>query len=250
MKQKTGVMLFLVILLLLVPVSAFAQQDSFSIRLTRDNGYGGLNNDIQGTFSIKTSGPDTLDSVNFYIDEELIGSLSSSPYNLQFHTGNYPDGSHRIYAVGVLADGSELISNEIVVVFISGEAAMQSTLKLVTPILALVALLTVGSSLLQASRKKKHGAAAVGNYGMAGGAVCNKCMLPFSRNFLSPNLVIGKLSRCPHCGKWQIARRAFGTELNLAEDRLKQELNASPEISSTEPEKEFEKMVQDSRFEE
>ena len=40
------------------------------------------------------------------------------------------------------------------------------------------------------------------DYGSAGGAVCRKCGLPFARNALDLNMLIGTLVRCPHCGKW------------------------------------------------
>jgi hypothetical protein len=42
------------------------------------------------------------------------------------------------------------------------------------------------------------------SYGVAGGVVCRSCGLPFARNALDLNMVVGKLVRCPHCGKWAV----------------------------------------------
>ncbi len=56
-----------------------------------------------------------------------------------------------------------------------------------------------------------------GSYGPAGGAICPHCGRTFSRNLLSPNLVIGKLSRCPHCGKWSVVAAASPAALAAAD---------------------------------
>ena len=49
MKRKTILSSVLLILLLLFPMTALAQDEGLTIRLSRDNGYGGFNNEIQGT---------------------------------------------------------------------------------------------------------------------------------------------------------------------------------------------------------
>ena len=65
------------------------------------------------------------------------------------------------------------------------------------------------------------GATVGGGTCVAGGAVCPRGKMPYSRHTLSPNIVVGKLERCPHCGKWAIVRRATPTELAEAEERLR-----------------------------
>jgi len=94
-------------------------------------------------------------------------------------------------------------------------------------------------------RKKKH---TPGVYSMAGGAICPRCTFPYSRNMLSPNLVIGKLARCPHCGKWAIVSRASAKALQAAEARFAAESQGTIETISEE--EKIRQMIDDSRFEE
>jgi hypothetical protein len=37
--------------------------------------------------------------------------------------------------------------------------------------------------------------------------------MPFSRSVLAPNMLVGKLERCPHCRKWAIVGRAGSADL-------------------------------------
>ena len=94
-------------------------------------------------------------------------------------------------------------------------------------------------------RKKNH---RPGEYGMAGGAVCPRCTFPYSRRVLSPNMLVGKLERCPHCGKWAVVPRATSAELEAAESRLAQESTGTIETLSEE--EKLRRMIDDSRFEE
>ena len=92
-------------------------------------------------------------------------------------------------------------------------------------------------------RKKEY---VHGKYGMAGGAVCPRCGLPFSRFYLSPNMLVGKLVRCPHCGKISVLPQASLSSLKEAESRYMEE--ESPQIISK-GEEDIKKMIEDSRFE-
>jgi hypothetical protein len=250
MKTKITPLLFTILLLFALTGSAAAQEDqpTLEINLSRDFGYGGFGNDIQGTFTIKVSGPDELTQVQFYIDEEMIGSDSGSPYALQFNTGNFDPGEHKIYAVGVLADGGEIRSRELVQEFLSDDDAMRRTLNIVGPILGITLLAILLGSVLPALRGRKGGVQAIGEYSAAGGTVCPRCGFPFSRNMLSPNLAFGKLERCPHCGKWSIRARASQADLAAAEDRLRasrQETGGEIEIDERD---ELQRALDDSKF--
>jgi hypothetical protein len=91
-------------------------------------------------------------------------------------------------------------------------------------ILGIVALLVVVFRVIPLLRQSSGGAGdarPAGSYGLAGAAVCSRCGLPFSRSLMGINLVIGKLERCPHCGKWQVASVAGREALAAAEARLK-----------------------------
>ena len=61
--MKKLVALLIALVLLALPTGALALQDALELRLSRDWGYGGFNNDIQGRFSYRTEGPDTLERV-------------------------------------------------------------------------------------------------------------------------------------------------------------------------------------------
>ncbi|MFN2145226.1 MAG: hypothetical protein ACK2T7_07720 [Anaerolineales bacterium] len=95
---------------------------------------------------------------------------------------------------------------------------------------------------------KKDGHLPLGKYGAAGGAVCPRCTFPVPRSVLSPNMVVGKLVRCPHCGKWAILPVATHDALVAAEERYL----ASQEESTTmelDEEKSLKSALDDSRFE-
>jgi hypothetical protein len=86
------------------------------------------------------------------------------------------------------------------------------------------------------------------NYGVAGGTVCPKCKRPFSRNLLSPNLVIGKLERCPHCGKWSLARRASTAQLAAAEAAELEMASEGEHAPSLSEEERLRRDLEDSRY--
>ena len=112
------------------PRRAIPEPPDLEIDLNRDFGYGGFGNDIQGTFSIKVTGPDDLAEVQFYIDEILLGTDREAPFKTQFLTDDFDPGVHKIYAVGRLTDGAELRSRSITAEFLSSDSAMGKTLEI------------------------------------------------------------------------------------------------------------------------
>ena len=235
----------LLVLVLTVPVLAQEEIPELEIKLNRDFGYGGFGNDIQGLFTIKVSGPDDLEKVEFYIDDTLLGTDEVPPFRIQFNTDNFDCGVHQISAVGTLADGTELRSRQITSEFVSGDQVMD----FLVPVLGLIALVTVGAAVLPMLTGKKGQAGPIGEYGPAGGAVCPRCQFPFSRHWLSPNLAVGKLVRCPHCGKWAIRARASYADLAAAEERLRSSRKESGP-AEVDPEESLKRALDDSRFEE
>ena len=130
-------------------------------------------------------------------------------------------------------------------VFLSSDQAGAETQQLVIPILLFAAGITVlglGISVL-ASRNKKF---TLGKYGPAGGAVCPRCELPFTRSYLAPNLMIGKLVRCPHCGKISVLPRANQDQIQRAEDKYR---NEDPTRGKPVDQQTYQKLIDDSRFE-
>ena len=65
---------------------------------------------------------------------------------------------------------------------------------------------------------------------------------------LAPNLLAGKLERCPHCGKWAIVPRAAPQVLQEAEDRLREGSLETETTSESEAEK-LRRMLDESKYE-
>jgi hypothetical protein len=240
--------LVIVAVMSLIPIgSIYAQtEEDLTLNLSRDFGYSSGTGKIQGTFSLHVSGPDNLASVEFLIDDEVIAEVNSPPFRYQFNTGTYSEGVHTISARGYTTDGSVLASNERRVEFVSAEVVPQQVFKIILPIFALVFIISIVSILIPTLAGKGKGSSlplgSPRTYGMSGGAICPKCKRPFSIHLLSLNLLIGKLDRCPYCGRWSIVRRASPQELQTAEEA---ELDQIPESSKERQVSEEEKLKKD-----
>jgi hypothetical protein len=241
-------LLVLVILFLLArPVVAQVAQEGLELRLTRDWGYGG-GFQIQGRFSLHASGPESLVQVDFLVDGQVVYTDDEPPFRFTFHTSEYIPGVHTLSAVGILLDGNRLQGRVIRRQFLSAEEARTATLRLVVPLLIGVGVLSLlGFAFpMLFSRRREH---RPGVYGAAGGAVCPRCGFPFTRGFFSPNLLAGKLERCPHCGKWAVVRRASHAELEAAEARLAQSHAQEEALAPEKEEEHYRKLIDESRFE-
>ncbi|MFQ5421664.1 MAG: Ig-like domain-containing protein [Anaerolineae bacterium] len=242
MKLKACLILALVFLVTAVP--ALAQDESLSLRLSRDFGYS-LGGQIQGAFSFRVSGPDDLSRVLFFVDGEQVGEDSEAPFRLQFRTETYGLGSHTMSAAGFTSDGRELQSNQIRREFVSGSDSTTIALWIIIPIL----VIAIGGRILSARianrRQKGQGQPAV--HGAFGTAVCPKCGKPFAMHIWGFNVVAGKFDRCPHCGKWSLVRRAHPDAVQQAIDAMTKDEMVS-NTPSLAPEEELRKKLDDSRF--
>jgi hypothetical protein len=230
--------------LLLLPTSARAQEEELALRLTRDFGYG-AGAQIQGTFSLRVSGPEDVVKVDFIIDGEVVHTATEAPFRYQFKTDVYTPGLHTMTAVGYKADGTAVSGPEFTRQFLSKEEANSSVMKFIVPVLVLVGLAALAGAVLPALMMRGK-AFKPGQYGTAGGAVCPRCTFPYSRSLLAPNLLVGKLQRCPHCGKWAIVRSATRVELDAAEARWAKEGTSSVEAPSEEDK--MRQLLDDSRY--
>jgi hypothetical protein len=248
MKKIRGLVLFSCILILLIPGFVFAQEEgpTLTLGLIRNFGYGGVGK-IQGNFTLRlVDPPPDLAEVSFYLDNELMGVVAEAPFEIKFSTGEFEDGEHQMIARGILEDGGEATSNTITKTFLSSEQAWADTQGIIFPLLIGIGALTllgIGAPMLL-GRKKPH---MPGQYGPAGGAVCPRCQMPFSRPFFAPNLMVGKLVRCPHCGKTSILPRSDMASLEEAEKRLAGEGVTQMETTSKD---DFQQLIDDSRYEE
>ena len=220
MKMKYWFRALLVMAVLLLPVAVFAAQDGIRLQLglTRNFGYGGLGK-IQGNFTLKIMNPpEGLNEVRFYMDGNLLETVDTEPFIYRFHTSEFDNGDREMYAEGTSSGGTIIVSNHISKEFLSSDQAWGETQQIIGPLLigtVVLSLLGIGIPLLL----KRNKEFVLGKYGPAGGVVCPRCELPFSRSVFSPNLLAGKLVRCPHCGKISVLPRAPMSRLKEAESR-------------------------------
>ena len=236
------------ILLWAMGIPAQAQGSELDLSLSKDFGFS-AGGQIQGNFTLSANGPADLASVRFELDGQELATINQAPFRLSFSTDRYASGQHQLLATGQTATGRTLQSNVIRVEFLSPEAAQQSTARLVLPILAVVGLIvvlgTVGQLFLGRNRPRPE-PGAPRTYGLAGGAICPKCGRPFPRHVFSPNIVMGKLERCPYCGKWSIVPAASREALAAAE--VAERAGSQPTVAPLSAEERLRQQIEESRY--
>ena len=251
MKKLATISIAILLTLVIISSAAAQEAEGLKLGLSRDFGYGGFGNDIQGLFSMKINDePANLASVDFMIDGDVVFSDSESPFRFQFTTDNYPLGKHTLSAKGLTTDGQELRSNELVMEFVPAGEGMAAAGKIIGPVFGLVVVVMLATFIIPVFLMRRKGQSlplgAPRSYGLSGGTICPKCKRPFGMHTMAPNMLVGKLDICPHCGKWSIVRSyprdvldaAVAAELELAkaqeakapasgEDKLRKELEDS-----------------------
>ena len=241
--RRSNAGLLALFLLLVTFASPAHAQAELTLDLDRNFGFA-WGNQIQGSFTLRAKGPADLVRVVFLVDGQILGEASQAPFEVPLHTGDFALGSHTLAAQGETASGGQLIAEPLVAEFVSADVGPQFVLRMVGPLLALLALgvavATVGPMLF--GRGTFH----LGQYGAAGGAVCPRCHLPFGRHVLSPNLLFGKLERCPHCGRIGVVARAAPEALTAAEARWAEKAPSSP---AAPPDEQLRRQIEESRYE-
>jgi DNA-directed RNA polymerase subunit RPC12/RpoP len=212
---------FLSLLLLSISILPAKQDEQLQIRLRRNWGYASGTGKIQGTFTIRASGPGDLSRVVFYLDDQVLGEVNGAPFELRFVTDDYPLGLHQIQAAGTTAGGLDLQSNVIQTEFVTAGEGWQAASNFIVPLVVII-LAAVGLAILvpivfTRGKKEQLPPGAPRNYGVHGGAICPKCSRPFSRHIYGLNLGLHKYDRCPYCGKWSLVRRESKEVLEAAE---------------------------------
>ena len=248
MKKNIYAILITILVSLTFTSVVSAQSEELNLILSRDFGSSGFNGEIQGTFSLKASGPANLERVQFFLDETLLGEDTEAPFAIQFVTDNYPIGAHIFSAVGYIADGKQLKSQTISALFVSKEEGNTAALKMIVPILAVVfgaMAIAAITTMINVRKGKKLLAGATRSYTFGGG-ICPKCKRPFGFQLFSMNMTVGKLVPCPHCGKWSIVKRASMIDLHAAEQA---DLDAEKvQISEASEKEKLRKELDDSRY--
>jgi hypothetical protein len=236
----------MLLLLTTLPAAARQADETLTLHLNRDFGYA-AGGEIQGAFSLTVQGPDDLVRVEYYLDDQLLGRADAPPFKISFSTGDHPLGRHAFVAVGTTAAGTEIRSPSRTLEFVSPEAGWQMVSKIALPILEVVlAMLILGTVVPMLLGRKSI--FRLGEYGIAGGAICSRCSLPFSRHAMAPNLVLGKVERCPHCGKLSIVAAASASALRQAEARW-QEDRQRGELQPPSERDHLKELLDDSRYE-
>ena len=135
------------LLLLYISVLPVQQDEQLQISLKRNWGYSSGTGKIQGTFTIRASGPQDLSSVVFYLDDQVLGEVNVAPFELRFVTDDYPLGLHQFQATGTTAGGLELQSNLIQREFVLASEGWQAASNFIVPIVVIV-LVAVGLAIL------------------------------------------------------------------------------------------------------
>lgn len=252
MKKQYKFALLVLLAALLFASPALAQEEELKLSMSRDFGYSSGTGDIQGTFSMKVTGPENLVKVQFFIDETMIAEDTEAPFKVQFTTDSYPLGLHTMYAVGLTSDGRELRTRQVQANFVSADEGWQAALKIAGPLFALVIVAALLSAIVPAlsgrGRKGRLLPPGERSYGVAGGTVCPRCSHPFGMNLMSPNMVTGKLVRCPNCGKWFIGRRASQDALRAAEEAEWAQAHGGKPLGELSEEERIKKALEDSKY--
>jgi hypothetical protein len=251
--SKFNLAFFILSVVLLVNTPVMAQgEDELTFSMSRDFGYASGSGDIQGTFSMITKGPDDLVKVAFYIDDKVIGEDSEPPFKLQFTTDSYALGMHALKAVGTTASGRVIESKTYQRNFVSAEEGWKAAMTIAGPILGLVLVISLVGVLGPVFMGKKKGSIPLGaprSYGFAGGTICPKCSRPFAIQLFGANLLVGKLNRCPHCGKWSVITRRSAADLIAAEQaELKMAAGDAMQVEGMSEEEKLRKELENSKF--
>lgn len=227
-----GVIGALALLGLLGIQAVSAQAESpFSISLRRDFGYGN-GTSLQGRLSLHLKGDSAqVTRVEYLMDGKSMGVLTAEPFSLAFNTDDYPAGGHQFKARVETKYGKSYETAPISANFLTADQAQTDTKAILLPILGITAvaiLISFGAQALMTRKSKTSAVYQKVVYGALGGAVCKRCGKPFSRSILGINIVVGKLERCPHCGKWQITTRASTQTLAEAEAELEKQYQPAP----------------------
>ncbi len=247
LKRTLLALLLLALLACVQPAHAQEGEPPLTFGLSRDFGYA-LGTSIQGTFSVRVTEDEGLVKIALLIDGQQMDVDGEPPFRIRFSTSDYAPGVHTISVIGTTTDGQEISSQAISVEFLSTEQARSQAIGLIVPLLGIVLVVMVLSALAPVLLGRGRRRFQPGSYGPAGGAICSRCDLPFSRNYFSLNLFVGKLERCPHCSKWSIVRRASNTDLEAAEARYSATMEPGA-IQQEDDESHLRRMIDDSRYE-
>lgn len=155
MKNRIFMLFVLAMVFALSFTAVMAQESPFTLRMVRDWGYGN-GTDINGRMSLSVKGDQAqIQQVTFFIDGEVMASVTSAPFKLQFDTNNFESGMHRLTAEVKTIAGETYTTNGLVSNFVEKGAANQSTLKILLLVGGIVAV-SMGIQFLMQKNANKN----------------------------------------------------------------------------------------------
>lgn len=243
MKRLLGILAVVCGLFLGVASLAAQNEEELTLRLRRDFGLG-MGTQIQGDFTLIVTGPETVTSVTFLLDGESLGEVTQAPFQLPFNTDKYTPGLHTFSATATTSDGRSLATTPISRTFVTGGDASQAVLSGIVPLMVGLVVVMILVAWLSAQATKTSGG---GDYtGLFGGTLCPKCGRPFALHWWGMKLVVARLDRCPHCGKWSMVNRMPTDALKAADEAF--EHASATAVPTLSPEQKLKEQLDDSRF--
>ena len=132
--------------------------------------------------------------------------------------------------------------------FVSEDDGITAVLQVILPILVVVLgalAITAIPTMINVRKGIKLPAGAPRSYPFGGG-ICPQCKRPFGFQAFSLHIIVGKITPCPHCGRWSIVRRASLRDLHAAEQA--ELVTEKGKIAEASKEEKMREALDDSRY--
>jgi ABC-type transport system involved in multi-copper enzyme maturation permease subunit len=144
-------------LLVLSSIAIVAAKPSLSVSFYKNNGYG-MGNDVNGQWTINTEVSDNTTHVEFYLDNQLQLNDTTAPYQWEFTTETFNEGTHTLKLVAYDASGETAI-------FENQKNFVGFPMTFVVGIISVVVVVFVIALIISAYRIKKEAAKKRAKYG-------------------------------------------------------------------------------------
>jgi hypothetical protein len=119
MKKLTHIFIITMLLMVISNTIAVAQSESLQLSVIRIRGYSGSNDDIQGYFTFSVREQEGLQSVQFFLDGDMVLEINEPPFKFKLNSDNYENGVHTLNGLGIFSDGRRISSTSFTREFVS-----------------------------------------------------------------------------------------------------------------------------------
>jgi hypothetical protein len=214
----------------------------YRLNVSRLFGYSS-GNQIKGSFQLSVIGSSNISTVDYILDGQVMTTVNTAPFQLNFQTETYPFGMHTLSAIITTTDGRNVEVPDRQFEFATAQQEQQSVAGVIVPLGAVILLTVVLGLGVQFlfMRNKRHEFVPLGtarNYGLRGGAICPKCHRPTVLHPFAPHFGLRlKYDICENCGKWSMMTVLPASELRKAETEEGKSVESSQVAQKTEEEK-------------